>query len=106
MITDDQLEAALKYMSETDEAAAQAKSRLAILEKQEKTVLGLAFLSTKGNNAEREYTARTSGDYLKWQADHKNAVYEHETYRNKRIRCEAVIEVWRSINANRRRGNL
>lgn len=106
MITDSQMDKAINYLAETDDAAAQAKARLSILEKQEKTVLGVSFLTSNGNNQEREYQARTSDEYIKWQQEHGDAVLEHETYRNKRIRAEAVIEVWRSINSNRRAGMI
>ena len=106
MISENRVQEALKRLAESDEPAAQAKANMLRLEKTEKTILGVVFLESVGTNGEREYKARTSENYRQWQEDYANAVLEYETLRNKRTKEELVIEVWRSLNANRRHGNI
>jgi len=38
--------------------------------------------------------------------EYENAVADAELYANKRKTEELIIEVWRSINAGRRKGNI
>lgn len=105
MIDEKTAEKALNYLAETDEPAAKAKSLMLALEKQEKTVLAVSYMNSQGRSVQdREYEARKSIEYLDWQEKYKDAVYEHELYRNKRSRAELTIEFWRSLNANRRQG--
>ena len=106
MIKEDRLQKALTYLAETDEPAARAKAYMVGLDKQEKTVLGMELLKVTGTNPERDGKARNSDSYKQWQEMYQNAVMDYELYRNKRATEELIIEVWRSENANRRRGNI
>ena len=108
MISDERLQKALTYLAETDELAAKAKALVASLEAKKKTVVALAFSAAagKGGIGEREHLAHASQEYLDWTEDYENAVVEYETFRNKRRTEESIVEVWRSMNANRRVGNV
>jgi len=108
MISQDRLQKALTYLAESDEPFAKARGFMEGMSKQEKTVLGMEFLEKTGNNAEREYQARTSNKYEEWRTKYQGAVCDYELYRNKRITEALVVEVWRSLNSNRRQagGNL
>lgn len=106
MISDEKLQKALTYMAETDEPAAKAKSFLAGLEKQEKTILATQFGDRSGGVEERKQSAYRSEAYETWKNKYQTAVYDYELMRNKRQTAELIVECWRSINANRRHGNV
>ena len=107
MITEQRLTQALKYLAETDEPAAKAKAYMLGLEGQEKTVLATQFLGTwlEGKKvAEKDAAARTSVPYFEWMDQYKESVYDFEILRNKRSTEALIVEVWRSLNSNRRAG--
>jgi len=108
MISQDRLQLALTYLAESDEPFAQARGLMEGISKQEKTVLGMVFLEKTGTNQDREYQARTSNEYEEWRVKYQSAVCDYELYRNKRITEAMIVEVWRSLNSNRRQagGNL
>jgi len=108
IISEDRLQKALTYLAETDESHATFKAHMKGLEKQEKTVKGQAYLDTagKGTVAEREAIAYTSKEYKEWTGKYEDAVIEYEILNNKRLREQLVIEVWRSLNSSRNKGNI
>ena len=106
-ITDKRAEAAIKFLCQTDEQAAVAKSYMVGLEKQEKTVLATEMLkSLEKSAAMKEQEARCSESYQEWQKKYENDVYDFEIARNKRNSASMTVELWRSVNANRNRGNV
>ena len=105
--TESDISAALRYMAETDEQGAKLAAHVKALEHQAKTIKGLAFLDATGATmAEKEAEAVSSSAYRAWIEDYENAVADSETIKAKRKRAELTVEVWRSINANQRRGNV
>jgi len=107
-ITQERMEDSLKYLVETDEPCALAKSLLEGYKEQKKTVFAIEFLKQGGTGQEREAKANSSEMFTAWQEKYKSAVYKFETMRNKRITETLVVECWRSLNSNRRQagGNL
>src|SRR6185436_9397519 len=106
MISDDRLTKALTYLAETDDPCAMAKSLMDGLENQKKSVLSIAFLQADAKTvAEREAIAYASETYIAHIGKLEAATYDYETMRNKRLTEELIIECWRSMNANKRRGN-
>lgn len=107
MITDEKLQKALSYLAETDEPCAKAKSYLAGTEKQEKTIIAIAFSDCLLRSVEeRKQAAYRCDAYLAWQKKYQEAVYDFEIMRNKRQTAELIVEVWRTLQANQRRGNI
>lgn len=108
LITEDRLQQALTYLAQTDEPHAQAKALMKGLEKQEKTIKARVFIEKKGDGgvAEREAMAVTSGDYIEWQGRYEDSIMDYEVLNNKRLREQLVIEVWRSLNSSRNKGNI
>lgn len=106
MISNDRLQKALTYLAETDEPCAKAKSLMIGLEKQEKTILAMHFLGNSGAVEERKARAQVTPQYQSWRETYEQAVLDFELYRNKRTTEELIVEVWRSVNANRRHGNV
>ena len=106
-ITDDRAEAAIQFLCKTDEQAALAKSYMVGLEKQEKTILATEMLASDEKSAAmKEQEARCSQAYREWQKSYEQSVYDFEIARNKRNSASMTIELWRSVNANRNRGNV
>jgi hypothetical protein len=106
MISDERLQKALKYLAETDEPCAKAKSLLVGLEHQLKTVKSMSFTNVMGTMAEKDAQAYSSQSYKDHVAKIEQATYDFEMLRNKRLTEELIIECWRSLNANRRKGNI
>ncbi len=109
MIDNERRDKALHYLIDTDEKAAQARSYMLGLEKQEKTILGLLILDEKGKTGtvpEKDAKARTSPEYKAWLEQYENAVADFEAYRNRRKTAELIIEVWRSELSARKQGML
>jgi hypothetical protein len=104
--TETDVSRALKYLESTDESCANARAFQLYLESKEKTILAMTILESTGTVSEREARARTSATYLEWLEQYREAVADYELQRNKRKRAELTIEVWRSTNANQRRGNV
>lgn len=106
MISDEKVQKALTYLSETDEPCAKAKSFLMGTEKQEKTVIAVEYANGDGGVEERKQAAYRSPAYTDWKNKYQEAVYDFEIMRNRRTTAELIVEVWRSVNANRRHGNV
>ena len=106
MITEDRLMLALKYLAETDEPAAKARAVLESLVDQRKTVKACGFLEAEGTQEKRVSEAYTSSEYVSHINRIKEATYDYELMRNKRKTEELIVDVFRSLNANRRAGNI
>jgi len=105
-ITNERLSQSLQYLADTDEHAAELKADVERQEYMFKRSKALAFKLAEGTVADRNATAETSADAgtaaEKWFA----AIKDSETVRAKRQTAALIVEVWRSMNANRRTGNI
>lgn len=106
MISESQVEKALKYLGETDEPHAIAKGKIKQLEALRKNIFGLLFQEQTGGVKERESKAYASIEYADYCKNVYEYEYEYQLLSNKRERAKITIDVWRSENANRRTGNL
>lgn len=106
MISEDRLTKALTYLAETDVPAAEAKARMKAIEQRRKTIKGIEFLASSGTMAEKEAKAYKSEAYQSIVDEYESAVADAEIYANKRKTEELIIEVWRSVNSSRRKGNI
>jgi len=106
MISTDRLQRALTYLAETDEKCAKAKAYLSGLEEQTKTIFGMEYLQVSGPVEERKAKAYVSKPYQDHLAKIVEATTDYEIMRNKRLTEELIVDVWRSINAARRTGNI
>ena len=106
-VNDESIEAALNFLRDTSKDVANAKAMAKYLEQKRKSLKAAAFLEAQGQNiAERESKAYRDDAYLQCIEDYKSAVYDFELLENQRRAAELRIEVWRTINANNRRGNI
>ena len=106
---------ALEKLSQTDGEVAQLKALMKSKEHQRQTVKALSYLEAeqmaieKGERwsvAKKEAVAMRSQKYRKWVEDFENSVADYETMNNERNTHILEIEVWRSEQANRRKGNI
>lgn len=107
LISEQRVEKALGIIAETDREVAAWKGQELRTEFFAKTTEALAFKSAEGSSAEeRKQMARLAPEVQKAWEEHFVAVTKHAEVRARREREFAVIEVWRSINANQRKGNV
>ncbi len=108
LITEDRLQKSLTYIAETDEQHATAKALMKGLEKQEKTVKAKLFIEAngKGGVAEREAIVYASPEYKEWIGKYEDSIVDYEILNNKRLREILIIDVWRSLNSSRNKGNI
>jgi len=108
MIDERRMEQAISYLYMTDEDSARAKALMLELENSEKTILAMIILDNRIGTTvqERDAIARTDDRYKKWMTDYKDAVFNFELLRNKRSTETIIIEAWRSLNRDRKHGNI
>jgi len=106
IVSDDKCHKAVAYLAETDQPAALARARMDALNASEKTILALEILEAEGTAQERESRARVSTAYREWKSEYEDALADWYLYQNKRSTAEKLVEVWRSVNASRRTGNI
>ena len=99
------VESAVRYLGETDEQYAVAKAAMIAGKERLKTALAQCFLDANGSNVkERESNALCSQIYRTQIDVYENAILDFETMKNKRLRAELTVEVWRSLNSARSKG--
>ena len=106
MITEQQVQKAIDYLTKTDEPCAKAKARMKVSEQLRKTSEATAFLKATGSGVVRKQEAYASQEFIEATNEIYNATMDFEIMANKRKRAELTIDVWRSLNANQRRGNI
>jgi hypothetical protein len=106
IISDDRLAQAMKYLAETDGICAELKVQVARKEYIAKKVRARLFLEADGNNEERKNRAEVSADTYAAELEKYAAMAEFEKVRAKRDTEAMVVDVWRSMNANRRQGGF
>ena len=106
MINKDRLQAALKYLSKTDEPCAQARADHARAEFKAKSIKNAQFQAGDGSIADRNAVAETSEAYCTAKLVEFESFFEYEKLKNKRATEAIVIDTWRSLNAGRRTGQI
>jgi hypothetical protein len=106
MISDEKLEAALRYLSETDEQAAGARAqRLRAEFARERLRAKLTLESNETSDTKRRAWAECQPAYAEACEYEAQTVGDDEFLRNKRNTANVIVEAWRSENANRRAGS-
>lgn len=107
MISDERLSKALTYLAETDEEAAMLKANVERGEYIKKRVRAAEFLSADGKSVEeRKAKAEVSKEVEAAEHDYTRALQAYEHIAAKRKTEALVVDVWRSISANRRQGQM
>lgn len=106
IVTEEQVSLALKYLAQTDSEHARAKAEVNALGDLTKTVLGFEFESSEGAAEARKAAAYRSQAYQAHVEKKRVAEIAFFEMDNKRKRAALLVDVWRSVNANRRTGNV
>lgn len=99
-----QIEKALMYLAESEEAYARAIAKREAAEAAAKVAREVGFLEAEGTVAERAARAVTAPAYALALSEIETAVFDAELLKAKRQRALVTLEVWRSLNSNRRAG--
>ncbi len=90
-------------LSNTDETFSQLKASVGALEQVIKITEAKGILEADGSMEIRRATARASDEYERAVEDWENAKADFTLLEAQRNRAYAEIEVWRSLNASRRK---
>ena len=102
-INPERIERALHYLAETDLSYAEAKAALESAEILRKRVRARVFLTEDGTVAERQAEAETHHDTEAADDQYVQAIKAFEELKARRQRAELLIDVWRSLEATRRK---
>lgn len=106
-ITDEEVEKALNYLASSVIAYKDAKATMKHLEHYRKSVRALEILKSDEKSATAKAVIGEASDaYLEVLTDYKEAVAEFTMIEAYRKVAELKIEVWRTISASNRRGNI
>lgn len=106
MISEERLSKALTYMAQTDEQAAELKGGVARAEYLCKLARARAFILAEGSVDLRKALAEKTETVMEAEETLADAIVAFEKIKAKRATEELIVEVWRSVNANRRQGNV
>ncbi len=106
-ISNEDVEKALEYLAHSAKPHAEWKSRMKWLEHKRKSVKSTVSLRQKGKSqAENSTKAEASPEYNQVLDEYKESVMEFTLIDSYRKAAELKIEIWRSLNANNRKGHL
>lgn len=97
------VEKCIHFLAETDEGFANLKASVGALEQLIKIAEAIGFLEADGTQENRKATARASTMYKDAVEAWSNAKADFHLLENKRSRAVIEIDVWRSVNASRRK---
>ena len=106
MINEARLEKALSYLAQTDEPCAELKADVDRSEYKAKSLKAACFLHLEGGVAEREAKALQEQAVMDAYMLHFRAIRDYQAMANKRALEVLVVDVYRTISANQRRGNI
>jgi hypothetical protein len=103
-VTQQRMEEALAYLSDTDEPCATLRADMERAEFRAKRTEQAIFKISDGTVAERTASAKTSPDTEAAYDKYFQALQDYHAMSNRRATESIVIDTWRSLNANRRQG--
>lgn len=107
MISQERMEKGLTYLAETDEDYAKAKALVEGMKEILKIKKSQLFLKLAAKTqGEREHQAVAHPEYSFEVGRYQEAVKGMELLRAKRTTETLLIDAWRSVNANRNKGNV
>ena len=106
MISDERTEKAVEYIRDHADMIGQLRGNKSYLEHRIKIERSQRFLDAEGTVGERESWAWTDPAVKALCDDYRDCVTELETIATHFKAAELQIEVWRTQQANSRRGNI
>jgi hypothetical protein len=102
MIEEKEVEKAVEYIRTEAENYAKAKATRIYLEQYRKSLKALRMIEADGTDKTRESVAYANEEYIANIEALGNAVEIEETIKWKMIAAQAMVEVWRTQQANNR----
>ena len=108
MITEDRLEKALAYLAQTDEQSAEASANVKYLDRllKRRKALFITGESNLKSISAKEQAYYASDDYQKAVQEIYDAEVKASTLENKRDKEGMVIDLFRTLEASRRKHNV
>ena len=106
MIDEASLDKALGFLAATDERSAKLKSLVAETEYLAKLSEQKFFLTAEGSVDQRKATAKMNQECQDAWGKHFKAIVDYERVRAKRERAVLTVDLYRTMSANRRVGNI
>tara|TARA_Y100001970_G_scaffold264070_1_gene350259 strand:+ start:5496 stop:5822 length:327 start_codon:yes stop_codon:yes gene_type:complete len=108
MITEDRLEKALAYLAQTDEQSAEASANVKYLDRllKRRKALFITGESNLKSISAKEQAYYASDDYQKAVQEIYDAEVKANTLENKRDKEGMVIDLFRTLEASRRKHNI
>ncbi len=106
MISDERIEKAINYVAKNADLIGQLKGQKAYLEHRIKIERSERYLDAEGTINEREAIAWTDPSVARVCEEYRDCLTELHTIETYFKAAELRIEVWRTQNANARRGNI
>ncbi len=108
MITEDRLEQALKYLADTDESSAEASANVKYLDRllKRKKALFITGEQTLKSISAKEQGFYASDTYENAVEELFNADVKAVTMENKRDKEGLIIDLFRTLEASRRKHNI
>lgn len=104
-ITQERMEQALAYLSDTDEDCAALRADVERAEFKAKRTKAAVFTISDGSVADRNAVAETSNETATAYEQYFAALQKFDAMKNKRATESIVFEAWRSLNSNRRQAS-
>jgi hypothetical protein len=106
MISENRVEAAVMFIRDQALKIGQLRGQKEYLLHRIKIERSQHFLDSEGTVAERESEAWVCGTVVRLCDEYRDCITELETLMTRVKAAELTVEVWRSQNANQRRGNI
>ncbi len=103
-VNQDRMELALDDLANSDEEIAQLKTNVKLAEYILKRKEAIAFVSGEGGVKDRESRAKLDADVQAAYEAHTDAMEQYERLAAKRETWALLIEIFRTLEASRRRG--
>lgn len=105
-LTDNRVAMALAELSQTDETHAALAGEVKYRDAKLKQAEAHAYLKADGTIAERQAKALISPEYDKALDEQLKAFVDFKTLDNQRNHEIRITEIWQTLSANRRKGNI
>lgn len=100
------MQTALQHLAETDEEEALRRVELEKAKKAMEAVFDAVAAAAEGTVLERHAAARENEKYKAREQDYFRALYAHSALKNARATDVITVDVWRSLNAARNKGQI
>lgn len=93
----------MNYLATTDQSYSERRADLQLSEIICKRVRARIFLTGDGSVEQRKAVAETNEEVVAADMAYINALRSYESIKARRQRAELVIDIWRSLEASRRK---